>query len=143
MKTDTKISLRISQVELDNIDDFLVRHPEFKTRSDFIRYATMKQLEMMEKGQQLDEDLITIKLNKRIKNIFSDLVEENLFINLDEAINFFLEKAVQTNKISEELSTMMQGYASIDKLIDNYKNYQKDRATSRIKREKGDTYDRR
>lgn len=143
MKTDTKISLRISQVELDNIDDFLVRHPEFKTRSDFIRYAAMKQLELMEKGQQMDEELVAIKLNKKIKAIFSDLVEQNLFVNLDETVNFFLERAVQSNKISEELSSLMHGYSSLDKLIDNYKNYQEDRATSRIKREKGDTYDRR
>lgn len=143
MKTDTKISLRISQVELDNIDDFLVRHPEFKTRSDFIRYAAMKQLELMEKGQQMDEELVAIRLNKKIKAIFSDLVEQNLFVNLDETVNFFLERAVQSNKISEELSSLMHGYSSLDKLIDNYKNYQEDRATSRIKREKGDTYDRR
>lgn len=143
MKTDTKISLRISQVELDNIDDFLVRHPEFKTRSDFIRYATMKQLELMEKGQQMDEELVAIRLNRKIKSIFSDLVEQNLFVNLDETVNFFLERAVQSNKINEELSALMHGYSSLDKLIDNYKNYQEDRATSRIKREKGDTYDRR
>lgn len=143
MKTDTKISLRISQVELDNIDDFLVRHPEFKTRSDFIRYAAMKQLELMEKGQQMDEELVAIRLNRKIKAIFSDLVEQNLFVNLDETVNFFLERAVQSNKISEELSALMHGYSSLDKLIDNYKNYQEDRATSRIKREKGDTYDRR
>jgi len=143
MKTDTKISLRISQVELDNIDDFLVRHPEFKTRSDFIRYAAMKQLELMEKGQQIDEELVAIRLNRKIKAIFSDLVEQNLFVNLDETVNFFLERAVQSNKISEELSALMHGYSSLDKLIDNYKNYQEDRATSRIKREKGDTYDRR
>ncbi|MGC8663055.1 MAG: hypothetical protein ACP5SF_00550 [Thermoplasmata archaeon] len=143
MKTDTKISLRISQVELDNIDDFLVRHQEFKTRSDFIRYATMKQLELMEKGQQLDEEIVPIKINKKFKLIFSDLVDINLFSSIDEAVNFFLERSVQTNKMNEELSTLMQGFVSLDKLVDNYKIYQEDRATSRIKKEKGDFRDRK
>lgn len=141
MKTDTKISLRISQVELDNIDDFLARHPEFKTRSDLIRYATMKHLEQLEKGQQIDEEIVNLKLNKRIKAIFSDLVEQHIFVDMDEAINFFLERAIQTNKISEELSSLMQGYASLNKLIDNFKNYEGDRATSKMKKN-GDVYDR-
>ncbi|MGC9176566.1 MAG: hypothetical protein ACP5F1_05765 [Thermoplasmata archaeon] len=143
MKTDTKISLRISQVELDNIDDFLVRHPEFKTRSDFIRYATMKQLEIMERGQQIDEEIVPIRINKKFRDIFSDLVDIHLFSNIDEAVNFFLERSVQTNKLNEELSTLMQGFISTDKLIDNYKSYLEDRATSRMKKEKGDMHDRK
>ncbi|MEM2200132.1 MAG: ribbon-helix-helix domain-containing protein, partial [Thermoplasmata archaeon] len=94
MKTDTKITVRISKMELDAIDDFLVRHLEYKTRSDFIRYAVMKEIELMDKVQYTEET-ISINLNKKILSTFEDLVDLGLFKDIGEVVDYFLSRYIQ------------------------------------------------
>ncbi|MEM0334542.1 MAG: ribbon-helix-helix domain-containing protein [Thermoplasmata archaeon] len=141
MKTDTKITVRISKMELDAIDDFLVRHLEYKTRSDFIRYAVMKEIELMDKVQYTEET-ISINLNKKILSTFEDLVDLGLFKDIGEVVDYFLSRYIQTRRFEEELATLLQGYSGTDRLIDNYKMQQEDRISNRLKKGKGEMNDR-
>ncbi|MEM0077592.1 MAG: ribbon-helix-helix domain-containing protein [Thermoplasmata archaeon] len=141
MKTDTKITVRISKMELDAIDDFLVRHLEYKTRSDFIRYAVMKEIELMDKVQY-PEETISINLNKKILSTFEDLVDLGLFKDIGEVVDYFLSRYIQTRRFEEELATLLQGYSGTDRLIDNYKMQQEDRISNRLKKGKGEMNDR-
>jgi len=140
MKADTKVTLRISQVELDAIDDFLVRHPEYKTRSDFIRYAVMNTIQQMEK-EQFGIEIVHVRLNKMVLNILSDMVDLGLFLDLDNAVNYFLNRSVQSSKLNEEISTMVQGYSNATKLLDNFREEMLGRGKNEIKK-KGDIHDR-
>jgi len=140
MKADTKVTLRISQVELDAIDDFLVRHPEYKTRSDFIRYAVMNTIQQMEK-EQFGTEVVHVRLNKMVLNILSDMVDLGLFLDLDNAVNYFLNRSVQSSRLNEEISTMVQGYSSATKLLDNFREEMLGRGKNEIKK-KGDIHDR-
>ncbi|MBD6955486.1 MAG: ribbon-helix-helix domain-containing protein [Thermoplasmata archaeon] len=141
MKTDTKITVRISKMELDAIDDFLVRHPEYKTRSDFIRYAAMKELEVLDK-MQYQEEAVSVMLNKKLLSTFGDLVELGLFKDIGEAVDYFLSRFVQSRRFEEELATLLQGYSGMDRLIDNYKAQQEDRLSGRLRKGKGEMHDR-
>ena len=140
MKADTKVTLRISQVELDAIDDFLVRHPEYKTRSDFIRYAVMNTIQQMEK-EQFGTEIVHVRLNKMVLNILSDMVDLGLFLDLDNAVNYFLNRSVQSSRLNEEISTMVQGYSNATKLLDNFREEMLGRGKNEIKK-KGDIHDR-
>ncbi len=140
MKADTKVTLRISQVELDAIDDFLVRHPEYKTRSDFIRYAVMNTIQQMEK-EQFGTETVHVRLNKMVLNILSDMVDLGLFLDLDNAVNYFLNRSIQSSRFNEEISTMVQGYSNATKLLDNFREEMLGRGKNEIKK-KGDIHDR-
>ncbi len=140
MKADTKVTLRISQVELDAIDDFLVRHPEYKTRSDFIRYAVMNTIQQLEKAQ-FGSEIVQVRLSKMVLNILSDMVDLGLFLDLDNAVNYFLNRSVQSNRLNEEISTMVQGYSNSTKLLDNFREEISGRGKNEI-RKKGDLHDR-
>jgi len=140
MKADTKVTLRISQVELDAIDDFLVRHPEYKTRSDFIRYAVMNTIQQMEKAQ-FGTEIVHVRLNKMVLNILSDMVDLGLFLDLDNAVNYFLNRSVQSSRLNEEISTMVQGYSNATKLLDNFREEMLGRGKNELKK-KGDIHDR-
>ncbi|MCI4434658.1 MAG: ribbon-helix-helix domain-containing protein [Thermoplasmata archaeon] len=141
MKTDTKITVRISKMELDAIDDFLVRHPEYKTRSDFIRFAAMKELEILDK-MQYQEESVTVNLNKKLMNTFSDLVELGLFKDIGEVVDYFFSRFVQSRKFEEELALLLQGYSGTDRLIDNYRAQQEDRLSGRLRKGKGELHDK-
>ncbi len=140
MKADTKITLRISQVELDAIDDFLVRHPEYKTRSDFIRYAVMNTIQQLEKAQ-FGEEVVHVRLSKMVLNVLSDMVELGMFLDLDNAVNYFLNRSVQSNRLNEEVSSMVQGYSNSTKLLDNFREEMLGRDKKEI-RKRGDLHDR-
>ncbi len=140
MKADTKVTLRISQVELDAIDDFLVRHPEYKTRSDFIRYAVMNTIQQMEK-EQFGTEVVQVRLSKMVLNILSDMVDLGLFLDIDNAVNYFLNRSVQSSRLNEEISTMLHGYSNSTKLIDNFREEMLGRGKNEIKK-KGDMHDR-
>lgn len=141
MKTDTKITVRISKMELEAIDDFLVRHSEYKTRSDFIRYAAMKELEVLEK-MQYQEEMVSVRLNKKLMNTFTELVDLGLFKDTGEVVDYFLSRFIQSRRFEEELATLLQGYSGTDRLLDNYRAQQEDRLTGRINKGKGEMHDR-
>jgi metal-responsive CopG/Arc/MetJ family transcriptional regulator len=113
MKTDTKITIRVNSLELDEIDDFLARSAEYKNRSSLIRAATMNFLKMQTKEKTIELNETVVSLNPRTMNILENLVDLKFFRSVDEALNYILMKATTERYIPKILHELLSSQGEI------------------------------
>lgn len=121
MKTDSKITIRINSLELDEIDDFLARSVEYKNRSDLIRAATMNFLKMQTKERPIELNETIVSLNPRTMNILENLVDLKFFRSVDESLNYILMKATTERYIPKILHELLSSHGEIYREFDQFK----------------------
>ncbi len=105
---DTRITLRINDVELDEIDDFLARHPEYHNRSQLIRQAVMEYIRDVERGEKgaRRNRGVRVEMEDRLLTVLEDYVEFRYFRNMDELLSFVLK----TIALNGTLGEILRGY---------------------------------
>ncbi len=89
---DTKITMRINEVELDEIDDFVARHPEYHNRSQLIRHAVMEYIKMVERGEFKESKRgFCVEMNDKLTTILEEYVEYQYFGSLSELVSYVLK----------------------------------------------------
>ncbi len=104
---DTRISLRITDVELDEMDDFLARHPEYQNRSQLIRTAVMEYMKMVDRGV-LKNQGVRVDIRDRLLMVLEDYVEYRYFSSVEEIINYVMKTIVREGI----LENILKGYVS-------------------------------
>ncbi len=104
---DTRISLRITDVELDEMDDFLARHPEYQNRSQLIRTAVMEYMKMVDRGA-LKNQGVRVDIRDRLLMVLEDYVEYRYFSSVEEIINYVMKTIVREGI----LENILKGYVS-------------------------------
>ncbi|MGC8610035.1 MAG: ribbon-helix-helix domain-containing protein [Thermoplasmata archaeon] len=149
MKSDSRISVRISTTELEDIDDFISRHPEFRNRSEYIRIAALKYKEIIDNenkipikkynknGESLsqdnvedtieDENYVNIKIPKDILYTqLSELVEVGIFSDIENAyqslLHYITDKKIFNEFISERINMVTENIRNIDTLKEYLKS---------------------
>jgi Arc/MetJ-type ribon-helix-helix transcriptional regulator len=138
MKTDSKITIRVNSVELDEIDDFLARSTEYKNRSDLIRAATMKFLKTQEKERTIELNETVVSLNPRTMSILENLVELNFFSSVNEALNHILIKATSDRYIPKIVHEILSSHGELNREFEEFKQNDQSYKTEKSYK-KGDT----
>ncbi len=105
---DTRITLRITDVELDEIDDFLARHPEYHNRSQLIRQAVMEYIRDVERGEKGPGRTrgVRVEMQDRLLTVLEEYVEFRYFRSMDELLSFVLK----TIAMDGTLGRILRGY---------------------------------
>ncbi|MGC8496815.1 MAG: ribbon-helix-helix domain-containing protein [Thermoplasmata archaeon] len=138
MKTDSKITIRVNSMELDEIDDFLARSSDYKNRSDLIRAATMKFLKMQEKERSIELNETVVSLNPRTMSILENLVELKFFNSVNEALNHILIKATTERYIPKIVHELLSSQGELNREFEEFKQYDQSYKTEKSYK-KGDT----
>ena len=116
----TRVTIRLSDVELDEMDDFLARHPEFRNRSDFIRTALMEYMRMSDRGM-LKEGGLKVEMEDRILRVLEDYVDFKYFRDMGDLITYVLRVLVSNGELARILKSYTEGLASL-RLSEEEKN---------------------
>ncbi|MEM3811989.1 MAG: ribbon-helix-helix domain-containing protein, partial [Thermoplasmata archaeon] len=138
MKTDSKITIRVNSLELDEIDDFLARSSDYKNRSDLIRAATMKFLKMQEKERSIELNETVVSLNPRTMSILENLVELKFFSSVNEALNHILIKATTERYIPKIVHELLSSQGELNREFEEFKQNDQSYKTEKSYK-KGDT----
>ncbi len=109
---DTKLTLRISEEDLAEIDEFLNTNPRFGSRSEFIRHSVLDYISKTRIGFA-DQGETGIRLSKNMDRIISSVVQKGFFKTKDEVIEELLENAVKTGDLHKIIKDKMDSFASI------------------------------
>ncbi len=109
---DTKLTLRISEDDLSEIDEFLNTKPRFGSRSEFIRHSVLDYITRTRIGV-LDSSETGIKLSKNMDKMISMVVQKGFFKTKDEVIEELLENSVKTGELHKIIEEKMQSFNSI------------------------------
>jgi Arc/MetJ-type ribon-helix-helix transcriptional regulator len=109
---DTKLTLRISEEDLSEIDEFLNTNPRFGSRSEFIRHSVLDYISKTRIGF-VDQSETGIRLSKNMDRIISSVVQKGFFKTKDEVIEELLENAVKSGELHKIIQEKMDSFASI------------------------------
>ena len=109
---DTKLTLRISEDDLAEIDEFLEVNPRFASRSEFIRYSAMDYIARTRVGV-VEEQNSGVKLSRNLDNIISSVIERGFFKTRDEVIEELLKTAIDSGVLRRVIEQRIKSYNSI------------------------------
>ncbi|BAB59797.1 hypothetical protein [Thermoplasma volcanium GSS1] len=123
LNKDVKLTLRISEEEINEIDEFLNLNPEFGSRSEFIRHAVMQYISskrisvVKDDLQKTHEGLI---LDENSKLIIKTAIENGFFKDENDLISAVLRESLEpfvlkfVKKKSKNMSDLMKALASFE-----------------------------
>ncbi len=109
---DTKLTLRISEEDLSEIDEFLNTNSRFGSRSEFIRHSVLDYISKTRIGF-VDQSETGIRLSKNMDRIISSVVQKGFFKTKDEVIEELLENAVKSGELHKIIQEKMDSFTSI------------------------------
>ena len=112
LMTGTRLTIRMSDVDLDEIDDFLARHPEYSSRSEFIRKAVMEYIKMADRGL-LKESGLKVEMEDRILTVLEDYVNFKYFRDMSDLLTYVLRILVTNGELARILKSYTRGVSSL------------------------------
>ena len=118
-----KLTIRISDDELEEIDSFLSYNSNFSSRSEFIRmavleYISIKRVGIITKNNSIHPDPL-------IEKAVSKMVSAGFYKSVDEAYEQIIREAWRNNLISAMLKNTNDEYSKIENILDGEKKYDK------------------
>ncbi len=107
-----RITLRMSDVEVDEIDDFLARHPEYDSRSQFIRQAIMEYIRLEERGL-LKNSGMRVEVEDRVMDMLEEYVEYRYFRDVGDVVSYVLRILVSNGELAKILKSYTLGLNSL------------------------------
>ncbi len=108
----TRLTIRLSDVELDEIDDFMARHPEYRSRSEFIRTALMEYIKMADRGLLKDKGM-KVEVEDRILDVLEEYVDYKYFRDMGDLITYVLRILVSNGELANILKSYTRGISSL------------------------------
>lgn len=118
-----KLTLRISDEELKEIDNFLSTNVNFTNRSEFIRFATMEYITNQRIGIITKNN--NIHTEPIIEKSISKAVNSGYFKSLESAYEEIINEAWRKNLISSIIKSRINEMENIEKTINGEENYDK------------------
>ncbi len=121
---DVKLTIRISEDELNEIDEYLNTNQEFGSRSEFIRHAALeyigkKRVSLINTPQDID-------LDENSKIIIKTVIEKGFFKDANDVISAVLRENLESNilkiikKRSRNFNDIMEKLDEFGKKVDDY-----------------------
>ncbi len=111
----TKITLRISEEELNEIDDFLERNPQYGSRSEFLRHSALNFINSQRIFLVNDDDAIHVA--KRFENFFKMAVDKGYFTSIESAINEVIESAITDGTLLKMINSKKGSLKNLERAI--------------------------
>ncbi len=103
-----KISLRVSDEDLEVIDSFIARH-DFSNRSEFLREAALDYIDRYTEPKGQEEVPERIKLPKKLKNSICYLIKMGHYSNWQDAIH----ELVREGLLKEDVKKLEDQYDAV------------------------------
>ncbi len=121
---DVKLTIRISEDELNEIDEYLNTNQEFGSRSEFIRHAALeyigkRRVSLINTPQDID-------LDENSKIIIKTVIEKGFFKDANDVISAVLRENLESNilkiikKRSRNFNDIMEKLDEFGKKLDDY-----------------------
>ncbi len=129
---ESKISLRVSDEDLEIIDSFIGRH-DFSNRSEFIREAALEYISRhsIRKGER--EIPARIHLPKRFKHSIHYLISLDYFDSWEHALQELVKKGLLTIN-AEEVESKLRLYGEIGGRVESIIELDKERNRKYLRR---------
>ncbi len=114
---DVKLTIRISEDELNEIDEYLNTNQEFGNRSEFIRHAALeyiggKRVSLINTPQNID-------LDENSKIIIKTVIEKGFFKDANDVISAVLRETLESN-ILKIIKKRSRNFNDIMKKLDEF-----------------------
>lgn len=119
---DTKITLRISEDDLQEIDGFLEKNPRFGSRSEFIRHAAVEFMNQLRVGI-LDKSDMNLKVDKVLLRTLETARDKGFFYSVDDAIVTIANQAMISGLVSRIIKDKAEQYRNIQKEMSDLENF--------------------
>lgn len=119
---DTKITLRISEDDLNEIDSFLDRNPRFGSRSEFIRHAAVEYMSQLRIGI-LDTSNINLKIDKVLLKTLQSAKDKGFFYSIEDAIVDIANQAMINGLVTRIIKDKVEQYKNIQKEMSDLENF--------------------
>ncbi len=97
--SDTRITLRVNEVELEEIDDYIARHPEFHNRSEFIRQVVMEHIR---DGNRHDSMMpVTNAIDTQLLDVLQEYVDYGYFRDMWDLVLYVFRRLLDEGKLQE------------------------------------------
>ena len=118
-----KLTLRISDEELKEIDNFLSTNVNFTNRSEFIRFATMEYITNQRIGIITKSN--SIRTEPIIEKVLSKTVNSGYFKSLESAYEEIINEAWRKNLISSLIDMRIEEMEKIERTLGKEVKYDK------------------
>lgn len=116
---DTKLTIRISEGDLEEIDEFLNRNPRFGSRSEFIRHSAMEYIAQSRVGI-IGSQETSVKLDKLMEETLYMAIEKGFFKSINDAIFEIIELARSNGLVSKLIRDKISEYTDLREEISNF-----------------------
>jgi hypothetical protein len=118
-----KLTIRISNDELEEIDSFLSYNNSYTSRSEFIRmavleYISIKRVGIITKNNSIHPDPL-------IEKAVSKMVSAGFYKSIDAAYEEIIREAWRKNIVSGMLKNADEEYSRIENILEGEKKYDK------------------
>ncbi|WP_298279974.1 ribbon-helix-helix domain-containing protein [Ferroplasma sp.] len=118
-----KLTIRISNDELEEIDSFLSYNNSYTSRSEFIRmavleYISIKRVGIITKNNSIHPDPL-------IEKAVSKMVSGGFYKSIDGAYEEIIREAWRKNIVSGMLKNADEEYSKIENILEGEKKYDK------------------
>lgn len=137
---DTKLTIRISEGDLEEIDEFLQKNTRFGSRSEFIRHASIDFISKS-RAQLIEPSETRVNVNRKLLETLNFAVEKGYFGSIGSALGEIINYSTEKGIISELIAKRRQEYRKLeDSVADIFENESGiesgNRDTNVIKKEK-------
>ena len=126
---DTKLTIRITESEVEEIDSFLKGNPRFSSRSEFIRFAALDYV-AQNRIKILGPNEISLKLDKIMEQTLAFAIREGFFNDRNDAIMEILNEARSSGLISKIIDAKN---SELKAVMDRSREIQPESNTSELK----------
>jgi Arc/MetJ-type ribon-helix-helix transcriptional regulator len=115
---DTKITLRISDEDLDEIDSFLDDNSSFGNRSEFLRNCALDFIHN-KRAYHKQESNNSISLSKKQEEFIERMIKNGYYSNREDAIRSIIEYIFDSGFIRKIFEDKIEKYQEIERSMNS------------------------
>lgn len=119
---DTKVTLRISEEDLAEIDSFLEKNPRFGSRSEFMRHAAVEYMSQLRIGI-IDTSNINLKLDKVLLKTLQSAKDKGFFYSIEDAVVDIANQAMVSGLVMKIIKDKVDQYKNIQREMADLDNF--------------------
>ncbi len=109
---DTKLTIRISEADLEEIDEFLQKNSSFGSRSEFIRHASIDFISKS-RAQFVEPSETNVNVSRKLLETLNLAIGKGYFSSISSALGEILNYSTEKGIISELIIKRRQEYRNL------------------------------
>jgi Arc/MetJ-type ribon-helix-helix transcriptional regulator len=122
---DTKLTIRISEADLEEIDEFLQKNSSFGSRSEFIRHASIDFISKS-RAQFVEPSETNVNVNRKLMETLNLAVGKGYFSSISSALGEIINYSTEKGIISELIAKRRQEYRNLAESVSDVFNDEQD-----------------